>query len=67
MQTNSGGNHLNLLLTKVIDRMITATSMNQNNKIQKQSSRQMFYKIDVLKNITKFTGKHLCQWCLFFI
>ena len=26
---------------------------------------QMFFKIDVLKNFAKFTGKHLC-WSLFF-
>ena len=32
------------------------------NTIQNRSSRQdVFYKKYVLKNLAKFTGKHLCQ------
>ena len=31
----------------------------------RNSHPEVFYKNDVLKNLAKFTGKHLCQ-CLFF-
>ena len=32
----------------------------------KSSSSQMFFNIGVMKNVAKFTGKHLC-WSLFLI
>ena len=34
--------------------------------LSRSSRSQMFFKIDVLKNFSIFTGKHLC-WSLFFI
>ena len=37
----------------------------QKKKTQKHSRLQIFYKIDVLKNFTKFAGKHMC-WTLIF-
>ena len=51
----------NLLVSSVWSRNVAVRC----NKIQK-SRLQMSFKIGVLKNFAKFTGKHLC-WSLFLI
>ena len=40
--------------------------MSRNNTEVRSSHSHLFFKIDVLKNFTNFTGKHLC-WSLFLL
>ena len=40
--------------------------MSRNNTEVRSSHSHLFFKIDILKNFTNFTGKHLC-WSLFLL
>ena len=44
----------------------TTTSFLSISSTNRSSRLQMFFKIDVVKNFVKFTGKHLC-WSLYLI
>ena len=50
-------------LVRIFGKVLSVTHLKKNNS--RSSRPEMFYKKDVLRNFTKFTGKHLCQ-SLFF-
>ena len=50
-----------LLLGFISKKKITGNSEYQFTFFVRSSNPEVLYKIDVLKNFAKFTGKHLCQ------
>ena len=53
-------------LTDAFVLVLFTSSTSHPYPLWRNSRSQMFFKIDVLINLTNFTGKHLC-WSLFLI